>query len=274
MSYQQIHSDQRDEIFIEPEEQDTRHRPRYRGALVAIAALLLIGGVAGGVWFAYQQGLRHASVANATGDVPLIRADERPTRVKPDKPGGMEIPDRDKLIYTQKRAAVEHLLPPPEKPMLRPTAPQSPAAQPAATMQPPAAPQARAVQPPVTDGPDAGVTAPPNKPPTQPQQPAAKSAGKSPSPVLSRTAAQETRPHSPGTRMQLGSLRSEEAARQEWDRVRRANSDLLGDLSATPVRADLGERGIYYRIQTGPTAEADRICAELRNRKVGCIIGR
>jgi hypothetical protein len=260
VSYQQIHSDQRDDVFIEPQESDTR--PHYRGMLVAIAALLLIGAIAGGVWFAYQQGLRHASVANAVGDVPLIRADERPTRVKPENAGGMEIPDRDKLIYTQKRAAVEHLLPPPEKPMLRPTAPQSPAVQQA--VQPPAAP----------DGPDAGAAAPANAPPAQPQQPAAKSAGKNPPPASSRTAAQETRAHSTGARLQLGSVRSEEAARNEWDRVRRANSDLLGDLSATPVRADLGERGVYYRIQTGPTAEADRICAELRHRNIGCIIAR
>jgi hypothetical protein len=261
VSYQQIHSDQRDDVFIEPQESDTR--PHYRGMLVAIAALLLIGAAAGGVWFAYQQGLRHASVANAAGDVPLIRADERPTRMKPENPGGMEIPDRDKLIYTQKRAAVEHLLPPPEKPMLRPTAPQSPAVQPA-TVQQPAAP----------DGLGAGAAAPANAPPAQPQQPAAKSAGKNPPPASPRTAAQETRAHSTGARLQLGSVRSEEAARNEWDRVRRANSDLLGDLSATPVRADLGERGVYYRIQTGPTAEADRICAELRHRNIGCIIAR
>jgi len=260
VSYQQIHSDQREDIFIEPQDPDTR--PHYRGMLVAIAALLLIGAIAGGVWFAYQQGLHHASVATAAGDVPLIRADERPTRVKPENPGGMEIPDRDKLIYTQKRAAVEHLLPPPEKPMLRPTAPQSPAVQQA--VQPPAAP----------DGPDAGAAARVNAQPAQPQQPAAKSAGKNPPTVLPRTAAQETRAHSTGARLQLGSVRSEEAARNEWDRVRRANSDLLGDLSATPVRADLGERGVYYRIQTGPTAEADRICAELRHRNIGCIIAR
>jgi sporulation related protein len=260
VSYQQIHSDQREDIFIEPQEPDTR--PHYRGILVAIAALLLIGAIAGGVWFAYQQGLRHASVATAAGDVPLIRADERPTRVKPENPGGMEIPDRDKLIYTQKRAAVEHLLPPAEKPMLRPTAPQSPAVQ--HVLQPPPAP----------DGPDAGAAAPVNAPPAQPQQPAAKSAGKNPPPVSSRSATQETRAHSTGARLQLGSVRSEEAARNEWDRVRRANSDLLGDLSATPVRADLGDRGVYYRIQTGPTAEADRICAELRHRNIGCIIAR
>jgi hypothetical protein len=80
-----------------------------------------------------------------------------------------------------------------------------------------------------------------------------------------------------GTRLQLGSVRSEDAARQEWERIKRKNTDLLGDLSATPIRADLGDKGIYYRIQTGPVSDpaaADRICNELKQRNIGCIIAR
>ncbi len=122
MSYQlgQLDSD-RNEFFADP--RDPEARPRSRGLIITAAALSLIAMFAGGLWFAYHQGLRHASVGAA--DVPLIRADDRPTKVKPEKPGGMEVPDRDKLIYTQKRAAVEHLLPPPEKPMPRPTPPSA-----------------------------------------------------------------------------------------------------------------------------------------------------
>jgi cell division septation protein DedD len=80
-----------------------------------------------------------------------------------------------------------------------------------------------------------------------------------------------------GTRLQLGSLRTEDAARQEWERIKRKNSDLLGSLSATPVRTDLGDKGIYYRIQAGPIADpaaAERICGELKQRSIGCIIAR
>jgi len=74
--------------------------------------------------------------------------------------------------------------------------------------------------------------------------------------------------------MQLGSVRSEEAAQREWDRIKRANSDLLGSVSATPIRADVGEKGVFYRIQTGPITDADRICGELKRRNIGCIIAR
>ena len=110
---------------------------------------------------------------------------------------------------------------------------------------------------------------------TQPPQQAAAPPGNAaqapaapPKPAAAKTA---------GTRLQLGSLRSEDAARQEWERIKRKNTDLLGSLSATPVRADLGDKGVYYRIQTGPLADlpaAERICSELKQRSIGCIIAR
>lgn len=237
-------ADQPAGLYADPRDRETR--PRFRGVLAAAAAFAVIGLFAAGLWFAYQQGLRHANPAGAA-DVPLIRADERPTRVKPEKPGGMEVPDRDKLIYTQKRPAVEHLLPAPEKPMPRPTAP------PAQAEAPPTAPAAPA--------------APVIAMPAPPQQPSEK--------VPARpTAAQPAPAKTGGARIQLGSVRSEDLARREWERIKRANSDLLGNLSAAPTRADLGDKGIFYRIQTSAVADADRICHELKQRNVGCILAR
>jgi hypothetical protein len=252
MSYQLgADSDQHAELFGEPRDQAAR--PRFRGLVRSLVALLVMGVFAAGLWFAYMQGLRHANSVSAGADVPLIRADERPTKVKPETPGGMEIPDRDKLIYTQKHAAVEHLLPPPEKPMPRPTAsPPTPAAQPATP--PPAAAPAAAQ-------------------PAQLQQLAAKPPDKTASATKPATA-QEAPANAHGTRIQFGSVRSEDGARQEWDRIKRANADLLASISATPIRADLGEKGVFYRIQTGPIADADRICGELKRRNIGCITAR
>jgi len=184
--------------------------------------------------------------------------------VKPEQPGGMEIPDRDKLIYNPTRKVVEHLLAPPEKPMPRPT--------------PTTTTRAEAPPPPTTVAPTSGG-APVNLPGaaqmTQPPQQAAAPPGNAaqapaapPKPAAAKTA---------GTRLQLGSLRSEDAARQEWERIKRKNTDLLGSLSATPIRTDLGDKGVYYRIQTGPLADlpaAERICSELKQRSIGCIIAR
>jgi hypothetical protein len=254
MSYQlgSVDSDGRADLYADPREDEAR--PRFRGLVASLVALVVIGVFAGGLWFAYQQGIKHGGVITGAADVPLIRADERPTKVKPEKPGGMEVPDRDKLIYTQKRAAVEHLLPPPERPMPRPTAPS--AAAPPGPLQPPLVP--------------AGAANPAQQ--AQLQQAAGKSPVKADAAAI--VAKPATAQKTGGTRIQLASVRSEDAARQEWDRIRRANPDLLGSVSATPVRADLGEKGVFYRLQTAPIVDAERVCGELKRRNIGCIIAR
>jgi len=257
MSYQlgSMDSDGRTELHADPRESEVASR--FRGLIAGLVVVVVVGVFAGGLWFAYQQGLRHGGGSTGAADVPLIRADERPTKVKPENPGGMEVPDRDKLIYTQKRPTVEHLLPPPEKPMSRPTAPS--AAAPSGSPQPPLMTAA------------AGASNPGPQP--QLQQPAGKlpaKAGSAPATAAKPAAAQQTG----GARIQLASVRSEEAARQEWDRIRRANPDLLGGASANFVRADLGDKGVFYRLQTAPIADAERVCGELRRRNIGCIIGR
>jgi hypothetical protein len=248
-------SDGRTELYADPREHEAA--PRFRWLIAGLVAVIVVGVFAGGLWFAYQQGLRQGGGSTGAADVPLIRADERPTKVKPENPGGMEVPDRDKLIYTQKRATVEHLMPPPEKPMPRPTAPS--AAAPSGSPQPPLMTAA------------AGASNPAPQP--QLQQPAGKLPGKSGS-AAATAAKPAVAKQTSGARIQLASVRSEEAARQEWDRIRRANPDLLGSASANFVRADLGEKGVFYRLQTAPIADAERVCGELKRRNIGCIIAR
>jgi hypothetical protein len=167
----------------------------------------------------------------------------------------MEVPDRDKLIYTQKRAAVEHLLPPPEKPMARPSASVPAQINPQETLAP-APGQSVAGQQSMAKP---GVKPVPASAPAGPAKPAA---------------GQEAPANARGARLQLGSVRSDAAARQEWDRIRRSNPDLLASVLAVPVRADLGDKGVFYRIETAPLASADRICAELKRRNIGCIIAK
>jgi SPOR domain len=251
-----VQPDQRTEFYADPGDEGSRSR--FRGLATGLIALLVVGLFAAATWFAYVQGTRHGSGTGAE-EVPLIRADTRPTKVKPEKPGGMEIPDRDKLIYTQKRAAVEHLLPPPEKPMSRPTTPGI------------SAPQAESPQLAAGSGSGAAVTATSSAAPTA--NPPGKTAVKS-TPAAKPASAQPSPAKASGARIQLASVRSEEAALHEWDRIRRTNSDLLGNLSATPVRVDLGEKGVFYRVLSGPVADAERLCRELNQRNLGCIVAR
>jgi cell division septation protein DedD len=193
-----------------------------------------------------SRGTKHAATSAATPDqVPLIHADGDPVKVKPDRAGGMDIPDKDNPIYSIKPGAspTEHILPPPEAPSPRPTAPL---VQSATAPQPPAQPA-----PMLTPQQVAALA----KPAAKPAEPPAKAAA------------------TDGMRIQLASLRTPDAARDEWARLKHENADLLGKLTAVAVRADLGERGIYYRVEAGPVgdkAAAVRLCKALKERDLEC----
>ncbi|HEY1261062.1 MAG TPA: SPOR domain-containing protein [Stellaceae bacterium] len=241
-------------LYAEPREETPPQSRRLLTIAVGLGVMVLF---AGGLWLAYVAGTRHAGGGSAA-DVPLIRADARPDKVKPDKPGGMQIPDRNMLIYGEDRNMVEHLLPPPEQPMARPAPPPAQAAAPPPP-EPVAAPEA-----PASPSPKAA--------------PAQKAGASSGIASVRKPESGRASPVKAGhVRLQLAAVRSEEVARREWDRIKRKNHDLLGNLTASAIRADLGDKGVYYRIQTAPVgdlAAADRICGALKERNVGCIVVR
>ncbi len=77
--------------------------------------------------------------------------------------------------------------------------------------------------------------------------------------------------------VQLASVRSDDSARQEWARLQKAHPALLGDLALAVQRADLGGRGIYYRIRTGPfpnRATAQDMCGQIKAAKLACLVVR
>lgn len=259
--------------FDEPRGRILAQRPRY--VVMALVWLIAMGGSAAGLYAVYRSTTR----VPVAGEVPVIHADHQPTRKRPADPGGMTIPDQDKLVYSPGKAEpkVEQLLPPPEQPLPPPVVeapPEPPPASPAALAAPPApsAPAATPVQP----APTAAIN---SAPPSQPV------AAPAPAPVVAAAPVRppvQAAPASPpsgggGYRLQIGAVRTPEGAKHEWERLKRANSDVLGKLSVSMARVDLGERGIFYRIQAGPVADAalaERHCAELKRRGVGCILVR
>ncbi|MBI1262531.1 MAG: hypothetical protein GC184_12505 [Rhizobiales bacterium] len=76
-------------------------------------------------------------------------------------------------------------------------------------------------------------------------------------------------------RIQLGAFRSEAIALQAWrDLVAKAPSE-LGNSTPHIERADLGAKGIYYRLQTGDygsVAEAKSRCNALTAQSLACIV--
>ena len=75
--------------------------------------------------------------------------------------------------------------------------------------------------------------------------------------------------------VQLASVEVEERIDREWQRLREAFPDLLANRELLVEAADLGDRGVYHRIQTGPftsQGDAEALCAALRGRNQDCLV--
>lgn len=74
--------------------------------------------------------------------------------------------------------------------------------------------------------------------------------------------------------IQLASLQDEAQARAMMEKLQRKYAAQLGSAKLRLVRADLGSRGIYYRIQSQNLLEggANRICSSLKQLNARCIL--
>ncbi len=266
--------------------------------LTIIAATLAVAAFAGVVWYAYDQGRRIGSETAA----PLIKADAMPSKVRPDSPGGMEVPHQDKLVLDDlgsgrgaqnSESRVERLLPPPETPLPPPEplsiptneatqAAEAPAPSvPDVTSPPASAPAstATAVIPPAKK---AEETAPKTLVPPPPAVPAAKveepAAAPAPKPVAAKPPEPAPAPApapvaSGGFNIQIAALRSEDAAAKEWNRVKAANAALLGALGPTYQRVTTSN-GVFFRVQGGPLSEtaARDACTALKAKGQACLV--
>ncbi len=308
--------DPSDTLAFEPVQ---RRRPARRIGRTLII-LVLIAGAGTGAWARWGDQLRLASA----DEIPVVRADAAPFKVRPDQPGGLDIPNRDKLVYDRLESLpppprAENLLPRPEAPLPPPSAapvktavakkplppPVPPAiktelkaaaampAKPAPPAAPPAvktksktaaAPPAKPVPPVIRTELKAAAATPAKSAPPPPAPPVIKTKSKAaaaapakPAASAPKSAARAARPAGKGYRVQLAAVRSERDARREWTRLRTRHSGLLDRLRLSVVRADLGDKGIYYRLRAGPLenkAAARTLCGELTKIKVGCLVVR
>jgi hypothetical protein len=254
---------------------------------------LLVGMAAGAALTAVLVAVVQAIVSapGGEGEVPLIQADATPAKIRPEQPGGMTVPHQDKLVFQRLspgggEPTVERLLPPPEEPLPRPVAPPEPVDLAAEPTAPPAAwpePVGAIPEPVAVPEPPAVAALPPGPPPAVAALPPGPPPAAAPAPVplpappvaAPSPPAMQQAPQQ-GVRLQIASVRSEDVARQEFQRLQRRFPAELGDLGLTVVRADLGEKGIYYRVHAGPVdaARADAICRTLKAQSVGCLVIR
>ncbi len=141
-------------------------------------------------------------------------------------------------------------------------APPQVAAQPAAPGR--AVPERAAPEPPVAEPAATAAPAPPEQTPAMQtgavQTPAVQTAARTPSGAYV---------------VQLAALRARDRTRPAWARLQRAHPMLLGDKELTVQEVDLGERGIFYRVQAGffpDRAGASALCRALKARQQDCLV--
>lgn len=191
------------------------------------------------------------------GSVPVVQAASGPMRVKPANPGGMQVAGANEDILSgDGPSGTDKLAPPPEVPdpqALRAPPKQSPAAVASAALPapPPAIAAAQAPRP-VTDRPLAA-----------PDKHAAAAA-----------VAAHTVPAGKDTVVQLAALRSEAAARDEWQRLQHRMPDLLKDHHPAISKVD-HDGETLWRVRTGgfgDVAQATAFCERVRSKGAGCAV--
>lgn len=280
-------------------------RSRILSVFMTLAALVIFGGIA---WYAYDWGMSQLE----TTRLPVILADSEPIKSRPESPGGLDVPNQDVAVLNERapdpgQPQVERLLPPPETPLPPQTEsadaeamtePEAPAlaeppletaagpaekAPPEAESPPAAAPQIAVTPepPPTAAEPPAPTAAEPPAPPTA-AQPAPRDVT-APEPAAPKAEAPQVAAVPPATApagayvVQLASLKSEDAVRPAWERLQKAHPALLGDRELAIQEADLGARGIFYRVRAGyftDRAGALALCNALKARGQDCLVAK
>ncbi len=250
-----------------------RRRGQILTVMVSVAAVASFGSV---VWWAHNQDVK----AGGRGLEPLVvQAPTTPARIKPENAGGLVPPNQDKEVFNRiSPGAVpsqpEKLLPVAVTPKLPPnglplpTSPKEPetaTAKSPTPLQPTSTTGGPGTPPPVVE-----PKVPANPPNLQPatNTPAATESGPSIASLIENMSGPTG-----GWRIQVASVKSEDIAKSTWARLQSAHGEQLASLRMQAVRVDLGDRGVWYRVQAGPLDEkqAHSVCASLKTRKADCV---
>lgn len=294
--------DQKQGAYAPPPDEFDTFDARYgdgarRGPLLLLVAGVLLVLVVALAWSSYNLGVRDRN------GPPVITADAGPFRTTPDDPGGMEVSGAGLDVYelrdpeTEARAVPIEAgrevaaRPGPEEPAPleldgRPDAAEAATEEgdlvdtPAETAS--AGPETAAPDPqPETRTPEAAAEPAPARPESAPDT----APEQTPAPTVTRpepqAAPQQSSPpvveSSDGWRVQISAHRSQEEADAAWIDFVAAYPDLARGRAPEIVRADLGERGVYYRLRvtTAPSrVAATQFCDILKARGQDCLVVR
>lgn len=321
-------SDYPDEELDEPK--------KRRGGLMTVAAVLTLAVVGTGGAFAYRTFMG----SPRSGEPPIIKADNTPTKVVPaPADGSAKVPDRmaagdgtEKIVPREeapvdinaKSGGPRVVFPPlnqnanpPPVASVAPSAPPPPSAGPVPSNGTLPNNEPRRIRTLAVKGDQTDSTAPQAAPPTATKPAAAPKAAAAPSaprnPPTSANAsangplslAPEAAPAPPppaaaqrmaataptqlapapsaassgtgGYLVQVSSQRSESDAKSSYKALQGKFPAVLGSHAPVIKRADLGDKGVYYRAMVGPFGsqeDAAQFCGNLKNAGGQCVVQR
>ncbi|MEO0449139.1 MAG: SPOR domain-containing protein [Pseudomonadota bacterium] len=246
-----------------------------RGPLILVLALGVLLIFAGVVWNTYRQGVRPTQ-----GGLPVIASDTAPYKRSPEESGGVQVAGQDKAYYDSMDGLGD--------PAVTRTAARNPID---IRRRDPDLAGGPSVLPPVEGAEDA-----PNIVYAE-SETAAKRETESQSPIQIAVATPEptsapTLPtvselsgvatgavsrfaNSGAYQVQLSALRSEDAARTAWTRLQSTAPDLFQGANLDIQRADLGAKGVFYRLRVGSFADRDTakgFCADVKAAGKDCMV--
>lgn len=276
------------EEYDEFDEEDDGERG-LSGLVVLLMGIVMLGAFASVVWIAYQQGVK---TADARGGAPYVAADPEPLKIE-NSAATAATDDPERSVYDrldgEATDQVETLAAAPEEPVTRTS--EDPIAaiasnnqsaeegagvvddavadriatlaaaddelteEPAAT---PPAPTPRATTPT-----QAATTTAPEPAASQPALPAA------PTPVEAGDALSGTH------LVQVGAFGSQNEADTNFSRMQTKFGELFSGKGSDVERADLGAKGVFFRLRIGPfasSAEAKTFCDGLKSRGQDCLV--
>ncbi len=310
--------------FSDIEEKEKLRHKKNKGIFIGVLGGVVLAGVIG--WFLVSPKFGGYD----EGQVPVVRRDESPIKVKPSDPGGLDIPNRDKSVYGiieegNDEAVVEKLLPAVEQPIQ--PAPVVAAEDPIADL----ATKIEAEQDMLKSAKEAMVEADkivaaapvevvkktettvvketPKPVPTitetksttvaqetvkaipeplktvetkptpvvkeavetAPTKVVKENVKPAPTPVPTTTVA----PTKGSWQVQIVSGKNKKAVEDTQTKLYKKHTTILSGVSSEVVKADLGTKGIYYRLMLGSyvsKTDANNLCTKLKAAKESCFV--
>jgi len=250
------------------------------GLVVLLMGVVMLGALASVVWIAYKQGVRNGQQG---GDVPHVTADPEPLKIEntvADAAAGGDLEVYDKMGGRESEP-VEVIAAGPEEPVARTSADPIGAIASGAEGAPDVADDAVADRIAELARQDEALNSAPTatKPaesPGEPEPQPATAPTAASTPAQKPTVSYRTGGALTGTHLlQIGAFRSETEATGQWSSLQGKLGSYLDGKSSDIERADLGDKGVYYRLRIGPFASADEAktyCSGLKERGTDCIL--